>query len=187
MNSADPDTGARLRYRVIGHGMLVLLVGLIAGLMLVFEMLDAVTVWPLPAWEVDVPGDARGWQAAHVGGILNGVMIAGVAVLMGILNLQGREALWTGLGMIITGWGNTVFYWAGNVASNRGLSVSETPYGPGDLAGAVAFLGGGVAMVFTFIAVIILARAAFAAVRLSAAGSTPLGPEDAPTESVPRA
>ena len=33
----------------------------------------------------------------------------------------------------------------------------------GDLAGALAFLGGGVAMVFTFVAVIILATSAFAA------------------------
>ncbi len=38
-----------------------------------------------------------------------------------------------------------------------------TPFGAGDLAGALAFLGGGVGMFFTFVAVIILARGAFAA------------------------
>ena len=69
MNEAD----MRLQRLVIGHGMLVLLVGLVAGVMLVFSMLEAVTLWPLPAWEVQVPGSTRGWSAAHVGGILNGV------------------------------------------------------------------------------------------------------------------
>jgi len=54
-----------------------------------------------------------------------------------------------------------VFYWAGNFSENRGLSVGATPFGNGDFFGAIAFLGGGAGMVFTFIAVIILIRAAF--------------------------
>ena len=151
----------RLSNRVIGHGMLVLLLGLISGLGLVFSLMDAVVLWPLPAWEVTIPGSTRGWQAAHVGGITNGVMIAVVAVLMTRLELTGRRAFWVGWGMIVTGWGNTVFYWAGNFSQNRGLSVTETPYGPGDVWGALAFLGGGLAMAFTIAAVVILARAAF--------------------------
>jgi hypothetical protein len=158
--SAEND---RLAYLVIGHGMAVLGIGLIAGVMLIFSLLDAVTLWPLPAWEVSIPGTTRGWQAAHVGGILNGVMIAGVALLMGRLGLTGRAAGWVGWGMIVTGWGNTIFYWAGNLSANRGLSVGSTPYGAGDLAGALAFFGGGIGMFFTFVAVIILARAAFTA------------------------
>jgi len=160
----------RLPFLVIGHAMVVLLIGLVAGIMLIFSLLDAVTLWPLPVWEVTVPGSTRGWQAAHVGGILNGVMIAGSALLMLRLELSGRRAAWVGWGMIITGWANTLFYWAGNLAANRGLSVAATPYGPADLAGALAFLGGGAGMVFTFIAVGILARVAFeraAAVRIA--------------------
>lgn len=157
----------RLQRLVIGHAMLVLLVGLVAGLMLVFSLLEAVTVWPLPAWEVAVPGSARGWSAAHVGGILNGVMMAVLAVLMSKLGLGGNRASVTGWGLIVTGWGNTLFYWAGNLAPNRGLSVGATPFGDGDAAGALAFLGGGVAMLFTFVVVVILARAAFAAARRS--------------------
>ncbi len=147
---------------VIGHGMLVLLIGLIAGIMLIFSLLEAVTLWPLPAWEVSIPGSTRGWTAAHVGGICNGIMIAVMALVMRRLHMSGRQAFWVGWGMVITGWANTVFYWAGNVSSNRGLSVGETPFGPGDAAGALAFLGGGFGMVFTIVAVIITARAAFA-------------------------
>lgn len=161
----SPRPMERLEYLVIGNGMAVLLIGLIAGVMLIFSLLDAVTLWPLPAWEVAIPGSTRGWQAAHVGGIVNGVMIGGSALLMAKLDLGGRRAAWVGWGMIVTGWANTVFYWAGNFAANRGLSVDETPYGEGDLWGALAFLGGGAGMLFTFIAVTLLALAAFEAAR----------------------
>jgi len=157
----------RLSYLVIANGMVVLCIGLLAGVMLIFSLLGAVTLWPLPVWEVTVPGTTRGWQAAHVGGILNGVMIAGAALLMQKLDLTGRRLLWVGWGMIITGWANTIFYWAGNVAANRGLSMAATPFGEGDLAGAISFLGGGLGMAFTFIAVIILAIAAYEKARIS--------------------
>lgn len=157
---SESPSNSRLSYLVIANGMIVLLVGLIAGVLLIFSLLDAVTLWPLPAWEVTVPGSTRGWQAAHVGGILNGVMVAGAGLLMLKLALTGRRSLWVGWGMILTGWGNTIFYWAGNFSANRGLSVGATPFGEGDLAGAISFFGGGSAMVFTFIAVAILARTA---------------------------
>ena len=155
----------RLSYLVIANGMLVLLVGLLAGIMLIFSLLEAVTLWPLPVWEVSIPGSTRGWQAAHVGGILNGVMIGGAGLLMQKLALTGRRDLLVGWGMIITGWANTLFYWAGNFSANRGLSVDATPFGEGDLAGALAFLGGGACMIFTFIAVAVLARSALDAAR----------------------
>jgi hypothetical protein len=36
----------RLSYLVIAHGMTILLIGLAAGVMLIFSLLDAVTLWP---------------------------------------------------------------------------------------------------------------------------------------------
>lgn len=151
----------RLSNRVIGHGMLVLLIGLLSGFGLVFSLMEAIALWPLPAIELSIPGSTRGWQAAHVGGILNGVMMAGVALLMSRFELQGKRLLWVGWGMIVTGWGNTLFYFAGNFSQNRGLSMGDTPFGPGDIWGALSFIGGGGAMFFTIVATIILALAAF--------------------------
>ncbi len=163
----DSTANIKLSYLVITNGMVVLLIGLIAGVMLIFSLLGAVTIWPLPVWDVTVAGSARGWQAAHVGGIMNGVMIGGIALLMQKLELTDNRAFWVGWGMIITGWANTIFYWAGNLSENRGLSVGQTPYGEGDIAGAIAFIGGGLGMLFTFIAVFILALAAFEKSRVS--------------------
>ena len=77
--------------RVIGHGMLVLLIGLLSGFGLVFSLMDAIALWPLPAIDVQIPGSTRGWQAAHVGGILNGVMMAGVALLISRFEITLRD------------------------------------------------------------------------------------------------
>ncbi len=166
MNADLSAQGAeRLQHQVIGHGMLVLFIGLIAGVMLTFSLLGAVALWPFPTWEVAIPGSTRGWVSAHVGGILNGVMIAGLALLMGKLKLEGSRAFWVGWGLIIVGWGNTLFYWAANFSENRGLSPAASSLGEGGVWAALAYTGGVVGMVFAFVAVWILARAAFEAAR----------------------
>ena len=150
----------QLFYLVMLHALLVLTVGLVAGVMLVFSLLDAVNLWPFPVWEVAIPGSTRGWQAAHVGGIMNGIMLVALVLLMGKLKLTRRQYTICSWSLIVTGWGNTLFYWAGNVAPNRGLSMADTPYGAADIAGALAFLGGGVAMVLLFAVMYILVGAA---------------------------
>lgn len=166
MNTAlSASDAAQLERRVIGHGLLVLLVGLIAGVFLTFSLLGAVALWPFPTWEVAIPGSTRGWVSAHVGGILNGVMIAGLALLMGKLKLTGGRAFWTGWGLIVIGWGNTLFYWAANLSANRGLSPAATVHGEGGVWATLAYVGGVVAMILAFIVVIILARASFETAR----------------------
>lgn len=157
----DEAWSQSLTNRTIGHGLCVLFIGLIAGLPLAFSLLQAVTLWPLPVWNIQIAGSPRGWASAHVGGILNGVMICAIAMLASRLAVQGRALKWVCFGMIATGWCNTIFYWAGNLAANRGLSVGDTPFGQGDFWGAVAYLFGGGGMIFTMIAVAILALAAF--------------------------
>jgi len=155
----------RLQRQVIGHGMLVLIVGLIAGVMLTFSLLGAVALWPLPTWEMTIPGSTRGWVSAHVGGVLNGVMMAALALLMGKLKLEGGRAFWVGWGLILVGWGNTLFYWAANFSANRGLSPAATTHGEGGVWAALAYVGGVGGMVFVFVVAIILARAAFESAR----------------------
>lgn len=166
MNAELSAQGAQqLERRVIGHGMLVLGVGLFAGVMLTFSLLGAVALWPFPTWEVGIPGSTRGWVSAHVGGVTNGIMIAVLALLITKLGLEGKRAFWVGWGLIIVGWGNTVFYWAANFSQNRGLSPAETPLGEGGVWAALAYVGGVVGMVFAFLVVWILAKAAFEAAR----------------------
>jgi len=150
----------RFTLAVIAHGLAVLCVGLIAGVGLVFSLLDAVALWPVPAWDVSLPGSTRGWQAAHVGGITNGILLVVLALAFRYLAVESARARWLMAALIITGWGNTLIYWAGNFAPNRGLSVGDTIHGAGDLAGALAYFGGAAAMLALFFAVGILLKAA---------------------------
>lgn len=163
MNNNTVNSDAEIQHLtslMIANGIWVLFFGLLAGLMLVFSMLEAVTLWPLPSWEVVVPGSTRGWAAAHSGGIMNGILVAGSSWLLIQSGAKGARAKWAAWGLIITGWANTVFYWAGNFSSNRGISVADTPFGEGEIFGAIAYLVGGTGMVFTFVAVLILGLAA---------------------------
>jgi styrene-oxide isomerase len=158
---SDQNNQANPLFRhVVFHAILVLSIGLVAGLMLAFSLLDAVNLWPLPVWEVAIPGSDRGWAAAHVGGILNGIMLIVLIQLATKLDLADRDFRLSAWSLIITGWGNTVFYWAGNIAPNRGLSVDDTVYGGADIWGILAFLGGGGAMFFTFFVMFLFGRAA---------------------------
>ena len=50
-----------------------------------------------------------------------------------------RARRWVAGGMIFTAWGNTCFYFFGNLATNRGLSMGDNRLGEGDLFGVLAF------------------------------------------------
>lgn len=151
-------TMRRRQGQMIFHGALVIAVGLVAGFGLLFELLGAVEIWPLPGMRADLPGTVRGWQAAHVGGILNGVMVLSAAACLQLLRLTERAARGIALALIFTGWANTVFYWFGNLAPNRGLSGGSNALGEGTLAGFIAYVPAALATVVTLAAMLALAR-----------------------------
>ena len=153
---------ATLERRMIGHGAAVVVVGLVAGFGLLFALLEQIAIWPIPGLDVKIPGSVRGWQAAHVGGLLNGVMVVAFALALRRLDLTERTARWVALGFIYTAWANTVFYWFGNVAPNRGLSGGDTVHGEATAAGLIAYLPAATATVVTIACGLAVMRAAFA-------------------------
>ncbi len=157
-----PGQGERLQALMIGHGSLVIVIGLLSGFGLMFKLLGEVAIWPIP-WGIDaeLPGTARGWQAAHVGGILNGVLVLVIAKCLPLLALADKTARRIAWALIFTGWANTVFYLFGNFAANRGLSGGTNALGEGSLAGFIAYLPAALATVVTTVAIAAVARAAF--------------------------
>lgn len=151
----------RYQARLLGHGALVLLIGLISGVILIFSMLKGFVLWPILDIPYELPGSVRGWKAAHVGGITNGLLLMGVALAIVHLPLSYASTRFVFWSMVLTGWGNTLFYWGGNLAPSRGISVLDNDYGQSNMAGVVAFVGGGSAMLFTIISAGIIAVAAF--------------------------
>jgi len=152
---------SKVQGSMIGHGALIMFISLVAGIMLTFDMLEGFKIWPFLDIAVDIPGSVRGWKAAHVGGLLNAVMILVVALCVSKVTLSVKSLNFIHWSFILTGWGNTVFYWAGNIAMNRGLAVGATPYGEGDFYGAIAFLSAASIMFFTMLGCLILMKAGF--------------------------
>lgn len=151
----------RLQLLLIAHGAGVLFIGLLAGFMLVFAMLEGFILWPILDIPYELPGSVRGWATAHVGGITNGLLLIGIALVftkMPIALGKIRFMFWS---FMLTGWGNTIFYWAANLSQNRGISVQSNRYGESDLAGIVAFVSGGSVMLLTTIATAMIAMAAY--------------------------
>lgn len=146
---------------LIGHGALIIFVSLIAGIMLTFDMLNGFKLWPFIDMDVNIPGTVRGWRVAHSGGLLNGVMIIGMALCLSKVDMKPATLRFVYWSFLCTGWGNIVFYWAGNFAMNRGLSVGATPYGEGDIYGAIAYLSGASVLLFTVAASFMVAKCAF--------------------------
>lgn len=162
----QPDTWeqehlARLQSRLIGHGALVILVALAAGVMLGFSLVEGIRLWPFIDMSMEIPGSTRGWKSAHTGGIMNGVMIIVVAICLSRIRLTAKQVKWVYWLFVCTAWGNTIFYWLGNLSTNRGLSVGATRFGEGDLYGAIAYLIVSPVMVLTAIGCWMLMKAGF--------------------------
>ncbi len=113
----------RDRRTLVAHGALVFLLGLMAGFPFAFEILGRVEVWPIPGQlAVDLPGDARGWRMAHLEGILNGLLLIGVAAVAPLLALGPRGTGWVTKGLLVCAWGNIVASWLGPLTGTRGLA-----------------------------------------------------------------
>ncbi len=155
----------QIQSSLIGHGALVIFISLLAGFMLTFDMLNGIKIWPLFDVSIDIPGTIRGWRIAHSGGLLNGIMIMVIALCITRIKLSASSLKFIYWSFLLTGWGNTIFYWAANLSMNRGLSVGDTSYGSGDFFGAVAYISGASVMLLTVIATLIIAKSAFNSAR----------------------
>lgn len=163
MNHSDTLQRAaeRGRSRLLMHGAIIAVIGLLSGFGLVFVILESVTVWPLTIpTDAPFPGSERGWRVAHVAGVMNGLMmmIIGFALVHVLPGLRAQA--WIVWGMVYTGWGNTIFFHCANVSTNRGLSAGTTRFGEADLAGMVGYLVGGSTIPFTVIAVSLIGLSA---------------------------
>ena len=124
-----------LRSRLIAHGALVFLAGLLAGFPFAFFELGKIALWPLPGEvAVSLPGDVRAWRMAHLEGILNGLTLFAVAALWHHLRLRPGEQSFLFWALLVTAWGNVVASLLGPMSGGRGLEFG------GGIANSVMYL-----------------------------------------------
>ncbi len=147
--------------RMVGHGAILMVFGLLAGFGLVMSLVGGFEIFPGMMLEFELPSDSSGWARTHAGGILNGIMVFAVAlVLWGIRLPDASEARVTWM-VVGAGYANTLFYWGGMLADNRALTFGDNRFGETSLMGVIGLFPALVFAFITIIAMIIIARHAF--------------------------
>lgn len=104
----------RMATRLVFHGALVFLLGLVAGFPYAFVLLGTMA------------GEARAWHMAHLEGVLNGLVCIAVAAVAPRLRLGPRQGALVGWGLVVTAYGNLVASVLGASAGVRGLDLGGT-------------------------------------------------------------
>ena len=151
-----------LQRQMIGHALLVMVAALLAGFMLGFGLIGGLEVVPGTIVSMPYYGSVDGWVRAHVGGLTNGLLVIAVALSFPFIPMSQRMQRITAYGLIFVAWANTVFYWLGNAAANRALSIGDNPLGQSDIFGIVGFLP---ALIGAFIALALLTYAGLSALK----------------------
>ena len=135
---------------LIGHGALIFILGLAAGVPFLWA-LDAVA-----AGGGAVESEAlRAWRMAHLEGTLNGMMMIAVAAAAKQLTLgEGRSSIIT-WGLIATGWGNILASFVSGMTGGRGLAFTGIDWN------TLTFTLFSIAIVGVIAAFVVLALVAF--------------------------
>ena len=146
---------------MVGHGALMLLVAMLAGVGLLLSVLGGLEVWPGHILPVDMPSTPAGWVRTHVGGILNALLVMLIALLMPGLGFSDAPARRIARFMVGTGWANTLFYWAAMWAPNRALTFGDNRLGASNVASLIGLVPALLFVVLSLVAVSLIARQAF--------------------------
>ncbi len=135
---------------LIGHGALVFILGLIAGVPFLWAI-EAVA-----AGGGAVEAEAlRAWRMAHLEGTLNGMLMIAVAAAAKQLTLSETRSSLITWGLIATGWGNILASFVSGMTGGRGLAFTGIDWN------TLTFTLFSIAIVGVVLAFIVLAIAAF--------------------------
>lgn len=145
-------TAARAAFRrtMVGHGTLMIFASLVGGLGLWIFLLGGFELIPGYILKFQLPGSAGGWQRAHTGPVMNGLMVIAIAFGLPLLSFSETVAKRLGWIIVLDGWSNVGFYFFSNFSPNRGLAFGSSAIGDANifsfLALAPAYLFGVLAM-----------------------------------------
>lgn len=105
----------RLRARLVFHGAVVVLLGLLAGFPHAFVLTG------------QLAGEERAWRMAHLEGLLNGMLAMIAAAVSGSLVLSTRQQTWLVWSLVAAAYGNVVASVLGASFGVRGLALAGPP------------------------------------------------------------
>ena len=132
----------RLRVLLVAHGAGLWITAVLVGWMYMFMLLGKVELFPIiPSIEIQIPGESRAWNMAHLEGVTNGLLLMGLAAIAPLLTLSDRQNRFLCWSAVITGWGFTIPAWANALAGTRGLAFDGGPFA-GGIANSIIYLCG---------------------------------------------
>lgn len=158
-------TFSPLQKKMIGQGAAVMLVGMFAGVGLLMSLLGGFELIPGYIIEFEIFGQTDAWVRAHIGGMMNGMLIMLVASFMGGIGINGAAANRMFWMLVGTGWANTIFYWAAMFAPNRALSFADNKFGESNMAAILGLLPALLFAVISIIAIFVVMKQAFSSAR----------------------
>jgi styrene-oxide isomerase len=151
----------RLQRLMIGHGILILFMALVAGVGLWMDLLGGFEFIPGTVTHFSVPGTPDGWAKAHRGTPMNALMVIVIAIVLSHLVLSKKAASYFGWIIVGAGWANTIFYFFANYSHNRGLSFGANHFGSGNIMSFIALFPAYVFGVLSMVALIYVACKVF--------------------------
>lgn len=148
--------------RMIGHGAIVMLIGLVAGFGLVMSLIGGFEVLPGTIVAFELPGTPEAWARTHLGGLTNGMLVILFALFIHAAQLPNRQASQLRWMLVATGYGNTAFYWGGLLSPNRALTLGDNRLGESNLFGILGLVPALVVAFVLIAATVIVIRWAFA-------------------------
>ena len=133
----------RLRASLVAHGVIVIVLGLLAGFPFAFVITGG------------LEGDLRAWRMAHMEGVLNGLTMIAVGAAGGLITLGPAQARWLWAGFLLAGYGNVIASVIAATFGVRGLAL-EPP-----ASNVVVFLLFTAAIVGVFVGLWLTAAGAF--------------------------
>lgn len=147
--------------RMMGHGAIVMFIGLAAGFGLVMSLIGGFELIPGSIISFDIPGDPRAWARAHMGGIMNGMLVILFALFIHVASLPERQAGRLYWMLVGTGYANTAFYYGGLLSPSRALTFGDNPVGSSNIFGVIGLLPALIFAVVLMVATVEVARWAF--------------------------
>lgn len=132
----------RHRILLVLNGAGLLISAIVIGWFYMFMLLGQIVLWPvIPPIDVQVAGEARAWNMAHLEGITNGLMLIGFAAVAPLLSLTNRQSTWLFWTSLVTAWLFTLPAMANALAGTRGLAFGGGPF-PGGWVNNVIYVSG---------------------------------------------
>jgi len=123
----------RRRALLVLNGVGLLISSALSGWLYFFFLLGALDLWPLfNDIPVEIGGDRRGWNMAHLEGITNGLILIALAAAAPFVKLGIKGQSWLFWSSLIYAWLFTLPAIANAIFGTRGLEFGGGPF-PGDV------------------------------------------------------